>query len=353
MPDAYPDLGEIRFRKVRDAGGVINATFAFLRRNAREAFVGYLAIVGPVYLAVAILQALYFDRIQGLGADPDAVLEGLAGLVGPLVGLVVAGFAAGVVAQSAAAAYVLLYRQGAAGAITPSVLWEETRGLLGPIAGLTALVFAGAFGVTLLIIVPCLGAIAALVLFVWASPIVLVMTPARVLEEDSGLDAWARARLLVKGSWGAAFGTFFMVALILVVLSLVLSIPGLVLGAFAGLNEIETGAPSSPGLGVMLALTPLQVIGSLVYLVPLVAAFFLHGRLAEEQDGGALYDSLDAIAGETFEPRSAPTSTAPTDLAQEPPPAPESRPGPGGDRPDDAPPDADRGGFRGGGFGGA
>ncbi len=58
-----PDLGEIRFQKSRDASGVLNATIALVRRNARRLLGGYLAIVAPAALASGIAAALYFRAI--------------------------------------------------------------------------------------------------------------------------------------------------------------------------------------------------------------------------------------------------------------------------------------------------
>lgn len=345
MLPPVPDLGEIRFQKSRDAGGVLNATTVLLRRNAREAFVGFLAIVGPVALAGGIASALYFRQIGDVFSDPERMAnDPFAVFNGTYVGLIAFGILTGVVSMAAAGAYVRLYRAGEAGEITVSVLWDEAKELILPMLGLTLAIGAAFVGSALLNVVPCLGTIAWFALWIWAFPYVMVTMAARAVESPSLGEAWSRARTLVKGSWGFAFGAIFLAAVVFYILSFALSIPFYALSFFASASTVAEDPSGVFGMfGLFMA--PVQILLSALYLLPLVAAYFVHGKLVEELEGTSLMDDLDALADTSVATRwdDAPTTTEPQ--SPEPPRStpPASEPEP---RDDDAPR-----GFRGGGFG--
>lgn len=357
MPDAFPDRGEIRFLKVRDAGSVLNATFALLRRNAREVLLGFLAIVGPVALASGLSTALYLRRVGHLFADPAALEADPLGMFNlTYVGILVFGVLTGTVSQAAAGAYVRLYRLGEAGTVTVGRLWDEAKGLILPMVGLTFVFGAVSMFSAVIAIVPCLGAIAWVAFLVWLIPYYAVTMASRVVEVDSLAEAWQRARVLVKGSWGFAFGAFLLAGIIFYIITIAASLPVSVI-MFGGMVS-TTGEDPSGMLSVMGALAaPLQALASAGYLIPLVAAYFIHGRLVEELEGTTLYDDLDALADRSpasrwtdepapSTPPSPPFEAEPPRLGGPPSPEPPAPAAPETDG-DDAPPS----GFRGGGFG--
>jgi hypothetical protein len=350
MPlEPVPDQGAIRFQTHRDAGGVLNAAFALLRRNAREVFVGFLAIVGPVYIASAILQALYFARLEQAANDPELVLDVgrfLASVLPAILAVGLMGLFASVVGQAAAGAYVRLYRSGMAGEVSVGLLWDETRSLLLPIALLNLAIGLGVAATALINVVPCLGQIAWLAFLVWVFPVVSVMVPARVLESPSVGAAWTRARELVKGSWGFAFGSLLLAYIVLVVISVAVAIPAEVAALVVGVNSLD-GGPTGGLTVIQILFSPLQLIVAAAYLVPLLVGFFIHGRLVEELEGSSLDEGLDALAAAlpASEWEGGPRSTPP---AEPEPPASTPPPASAPEHADEEPP---RSGFRGGGFG--
>ena len=362
MPlEPVPDRGEIRFQTYRDAGSVLNATFAFLRQNAREVFVGFLAIVAPVYLASAVVQALYLARLQAVATDPAAVYDAgafVASVLPSALGIGLLGFFASVVGQAAAGAYVRLYRDGLAGEITVGALWDETKSLILPLAGLNLVVGLAVLFVALINFIPCLGQIVFFGFLVWVFPILSVMVPARVLDSESVGEAWERARGLVKGSWGFAFGALLLAIVVLIVISIAVAIPAQAAAMAAGVN-LAGEDPEGALPIIQLLFAPLQLVTAAAYLVPFVTAYFVHGRLVEELEGTSVNEGLDALAAPspdaTWADERVPLRSTPP--SAEPPPSPASGPD---DGPDDGPeggPDPEdggppRSGFRGGGFGG-
>lgn len=348
MPDVFPDDGEIRFRRVRDAGDVLNATLAFLRANARELLTSYVALVAPVALATGVATGLYVHQMGDLLVDPTAIEEDPFALFGTTYfGIVLFGLLGSALTAAAAAGYVRLYREGRAGEITAGVLWEEARGLLLPFVGLPLV-----YGLVLVLsaviaIVPCLGLLAWAGLIVWSFPYYAVTLATRALEAPTLWDAWQRARVLVKGSWGPTFGALALAGILFYVIVLVVSIPLYVVMAVVGINAVA--ADPSAMFSVMGAvMAPLQVVSYAGYLLPLLAVFFVHGRLAEELDGTGLHGDLDTLAGDLRTTTRPTPAEAPTDLDG--PLGPPAGSLPADSPPTDAPDDRPPGGFRGGGF---
>ncbi|MGB3543100.1 hypothetical protein [Rubrivirga sp.] len=331
---SVPDLGSIRFRSVRDAGSALNATFAFLRENARELATSYLALVVPVLLASAISTVLWMSQVGDslFNPSPD---EPFAIFNWTYAGSVLFGMLGSTLMQASASAYVRLYREGEAGHITMGVLWDEAKTLILPYIGMALLFFAVIFLTGVINIIPCLGAIAWVAFIVWVTPIYTVAIAARALEAGSVVDAWTRARALVKDSWGFTAGTMFLAFMVLFVIYFAVSMVAGGLTAAMGANMID---PSQSGFAMGIVFAPVQVVAGAIYLVPLVAAFFVHGRLVEDLEGTTLTDDLDALATGFDVPRSTPPASTP--------PVPPSRTD--SDDDEDGPPSS---GFRGGGFG--
>ncbi len=334
-----PDLGPIRFQAPRDAGGVLNATFALVRQTAKPLGIGYLAIVGPVALAGGLATALFFRSAGDLfSMDPaTADPEAFAGLFGPTYfGTLLFSLLTLSTTLAFGAAVVRLYRRGEPPeAMTVGALWDETRPLILPALGMT-LAFLALFAVSAVInAVPCLGTLAWLAGIVWLTPILHVTFAIRMVEGGTLGSAVARARDLVRGRWGLAAGGILLTWLIAFVAMSALSLPFYTVAMVVGANS--TGDPQALFETMGMAVGPLQVLTTAVYILPTFAAFFVHGALDESASGGSLWGDLDRLGG--TEPVSEETfGTAPPPLPASP------------DATDDDP-SGNAPGFRGGGFG--
>ena len=391
MIQLFPDHGSIRFQKVRDAGGVLNATLALVQRNVREVMFGLVAIVSPLAIVAAIASAVFaqefgttFNPIEPDPSDPFAVF-------GPAYWVVLFASMFGiVVAQSAAAGYVRLYRQGEAGVISPGLLWDETKGLILPTLGYTLATFVASMvlgiaavlvgvlvgSVVSAVVGGVLGFVALVGLGVWLIPFASIAWASRMIESSSLADAFPRAFHLVRGSWWYVFLTILLVGIVTVVVLIILSIPLQLVSAALGISD----ARSDASVAVLAAAgIPVQILSYVAYAIPTFAIFFVHGRLAEELDGSSLDEELDFLeAGVDASPASswtdAPSRAPGTSASDEPDDAALPRisrgtapsplptisrddpaepradaPPPDTPPPDDEPPSS--GGFRGGGFG--
>ncbi len=133
---AFPDDGQIRFRKIRDAGSVLNATLVFVRRNARELLTSYLALIAPVALTAGLALALWFRQFGDLMSNPEALINGDIQVFGwSYAGMLLFSLLGTALAQAAGAATSACTAR-ARRVHHDGELWEETRELLLPFLGL-------------------------------------------------------------------------------------------------------------------------------------------------------------------------------------------------------------------------
>ncbi|NNF59014.1 MAG: hypothetical protein HKN04_12335 [Rhodothermaceae bacterium] len=346
---APDDQGALRFRRVRDLGGVINVTFRFLSETWRELGMGLLVIVGPVAvlaaLASVVLQNQMLGTMAGLGqVDPNDPFALFGQFFTPAYfAVLLFGFLAPLLVTAVTLAYVRLYRAGEAGAITPGFLWAETRTTLGPVLTTTlALVGLGILSIVVALI-PCLGLLAGFAFWIYLVPIVSLLYVVRTLEGDGLAEGVRRVRSLIEGRWAPSFGTVFVAGVIVFIIAMVFSIPSSMVSFGWTMNTLS-GEPPGSGTRVLMAVG--AVLGTFVYatyVIPVLAAAFLYGSLAERAESTELHAAVEAIG---LTPR-------PEDTVMDPP----LRAQPDDDaslsswRPssDDAPPSSSSG-FRGGGF---
>lgn len=373
MLEPFPDQGAIPFVRQRDAGGVVNAVVAFMRQNAREVFVGYLALIAPLSILTS-LSAVLWQTDSGAFEQTEESFD--PGLIGDMFGpsywsLLVTSGVLFAISQAAVAAYARLYREGYAGTITPGVLWNETKGLIMPVVGMSLLLFgaflalsivgamliAASIGLLGIGIGGFVGALIVVGVACWSMPYVHVAFASRMTEATTVFESIGRAFTLVRGAWLRSFGSVFLPWIVAVGLLLGINILAGGIAALVGINSLSED-PGSVAVITGLIGIPFGVIGTLAYILPALASFFLHGSLADDLDGPSVDDDLDLLergfdatpATGWAEPDESPrASGAPKtpSAAPTPPPASGARSPEPGPTPE-APPS--RGGFRGGGF---
>ena len=333
-PRPPDDAGAIRFRRARDLGEVINATFRFLRETFRELGLGLVVVAGPLALIASALTVWAQGRLeQALTAGPD-LTDPLAAFDSPaymqwLVVTVALVLFVQLLLQSAVLGYVERYRRGGAGAIPPGELWEATKRALGPVVSTTLIVLGLALLSTVVMALPILGVLVWTAGLLYVAPIVSLHYVERVAEGDGFVEGFARTRALVRGHWWMTFGILIVAGLIGFVFSLVVAIPGGLLEAALGFSTTEGG-----GALRVVAVAVSALFGVLAYAtvaVPTVAAAFQYFNLVERTEGGGLQAEVDRLATRR--------SPAPDDRG--------GRSWRGPSEPPDAPPGR---GFRGGGF---
>ena len=299
MRDPFEPGDRLDFRRPRLAGDVLSDSLAFVREHFVDLGRGVLYIAGPILLLTAIGSA--FIQRQSIGvnpwfnpnADPEAILS----MFGPgyffTLGMM---YVAITLVTAVGFAYVFLYMEGAPSPITVPDLWDRTKRLLAPIVltGLGATLLT--LGSMLIMIIPCLGALAWLGGWIYLFPAISLLLPARLTDEGDFFSAFRRARHLVEGYWGQTFGVVVLVWVVIFVLSMVVSLPVLIVSAVIGFHGATEAGPLMQTL-----LSVGAVLGSLAYFAYVLfpVAFTMHYyNLVTKQEGAAvpdLEDRIDAI----------------------------------------------------------
>ena len=282
-PDPIP------LRRRRTTLEVVGDAFRIVRDDAGQILKAMLPIVAvPIvlnllvsYVSGQLDMAFSLDALRG---DPEALAQANPMFANPgwFVLSMVLSLVSSWLIVSASYAYVVLYQEGETDELTPAALWAATKPLLGPIAGLTISVVLAYLCVILLGIIPCLGAIASLVITVWALPVLMMLPSARVFDAHSTKEAFGRVRGLIKGEWGQSFGTALVFFLALMAFGIVLF---LVIGAVAAVLK---------SVAVVLLALVSSVLSVWFYVAFAVAGTLMYFNLLE-LEGPELDERVDEI----------------------------------------------------------
>ncbi|MEL6769884.1 MAG: hypothetical protein AAFP18_02335 [Bacteroidota bacterium] len=282
---AFDEFDGLRFFAPRTATQVIGDAIEFVRANLRDLLEGISGFVGPAFAAsllagTAALWLLVGDVSIGLGVTL-AVLSAI-GLAVTLL-----------LFNAACYAYLWLYHEEGPGMVTPSLLRAETGHLFWPLFGLAVLIALLSGAAQLITLVPLLGILVYLVLYVAFLPVLLLPPAIYTLRGAELVESIVRAYELVKLRWGQAFLTTLLLYLLLMVGFFVASfVPGFVGGlvvASLGLSGLVGALAFVP---MALTMLVLAVVGIFFWNA---GAALLYGSLVEQAEGVTLSARVDAL----------------------------------------------------------
>jgi len=330
---------ESDFRRERDFGGKIGATFDFLSSQFKP-FVktlAYFALPGALLIGIGLglfmgkasgFYAALFQGAQRGGAaamgnvDPLAMYRGWGG-VGLLLTMV-GGLVTFIFLSSTVYAYVRVRLNLAADqTVQPSQVWSWMRPRLGRMV-LACLLLGGLSMVVMLVFGVVFAGIAALggaggaillvilvyIAIIWISVCLSLYFPVLWLEDVGPMVALTRTFYLIHGKWWSTFGLGMVMVLIQSTMSYLFAIPMYGLLMMDVLQLTKTGTPNDTSL-LMQAAT-LLYSGSAVLLLalPLLAMSFQYFNLAERRDSIGARQQL-AMLGQTATPEAASHSYRP------------------------------------------
>lgn len=297
---------KIEFRQVRDVSDLINATFQFLRQNFKPLGKSLLFIAGPAVAlaaaALAVFQVRYFGLIATIGeGDTESIdtdpLGFFAGIFGPLGAALLFSMISTVLALTVVLGFIRLYQERGPGGIEVDDVWQVTKRRFWPMLG-TSLVIALIMMVPVLIVViPCLGALAFLGWIVYAMVTFSLAYPMR-MQEDIGVgEALRRCRELVRDQFWPTLGALFLVYIIYYMLANAFAIPSLVVAMLFVFNTVQ-GEGGFVYEVLMVLTTILQtVVSTLLYAVPVVAIALQYYNLVERKERTGLMARIQAVGG--------------------------------------------------------
>ena len=307
-----PTATKIILRKERDFGEVLNATFQFLRQNAGLLVKSLLFIAGPALALGVVINP--FSGASGFLFNPTELqaleVEGWGAFFFAriAVGAVLStfGWALAIAAVNEA---VALYRERGPGEVEWEDVWRRARRSMWKVIG-TSLLLVLLFGVALVIVlVPCLGALAYLVGFVYFGTALSLAFIAQAEEGAGAVASLGRSRALVRDYFWPTFGVVFVSGIIYYALSTCFSLPSIVITMLTAFHGIEgNAAPGAYGVLLMVFGVIAALGGVLAYAVPLVAIAFQYYSLVEQKERTGLMERVEAMeqAAQTSEEASEP-----------------------------------------------
>ena len=316
-------------RKERDVGDVLNATFVYLKTNYKLLGKSLLLIVGPLMALSAVAASLFQMRTFSITArmsdgtvtpaENQALLAELFSAYVPLIGTWLFSALGLVVASAVVYAHMQLYLEhdGPEGYGMRDV-WRLTPGMTGRLllTGFVAVLLIY-FLPALVIVIPCLGALAFFVWMVYASTTFSLVYPMRVMEPVGLVEGFKRCRRLIEGHFWSTLGLLILTWLLYTLLAMAVSVPGMIL-SFMMMAHAAEGAI---GAGMQTLFTGVVTVGSvlspLFYSIPLVAVGLQYFNLVERQEYAGLRERVAAMHEDDDAPAALPADTS---AAPEPPP---------------------------------
>ncbi|GAA4369650.1 hypothetical protein GCM10023185_43500 [Hymenobacter saemangeumensis] len=318
-------IHEAEFRRERDFGTKVSATFEFLTAQFRPLLKCVAYFVLPAALLCGIGMGLLFNNLTALipaaGSSPNrnAVSSmGMNALVGgglSTIGLTVAFL----LLSTTVYAYIRLRMDTpAAEPVQPAQVWQYIRPRLGRVVlgtlmlgGLAAVLFLGGFGVIIATLAPLMrsGDVGPILLGVglsflvfgfmmWAMVCLSMYFPAMLLEDADVWTSLRRSFYLVRGKWWSTLGLYMVITFIQSFIAYLFAIPmyGVML-----VQMLKIPGFDSPVLSVVTA--SIYAIGAVFTMVlPLIALAFQYFNLVERKDGVGLQQLVNSL-GQTPAPQ--------------------------------------------------
>jgi hypothetical protein len=243
-----PKPGLIPLRPL-DLGTILGAAFRVLRRNPKPTFGAALLIQGSVYLLLifVVTGATFgaFSRISSSSArNADQITAGATGLV--VVASIIPGLLAVIASAVLQGIIVLEVSRGAVGEkLTFRALWKRARGRIGALVGWAAMlvlastvligvivaiivflgVSFGTGGIIAAVLIGILAFFGLVVVYVWLGTRLALVPSVLMIERMSIRGSIARSWSLTEGYFWRTFGISALVAVIVGVVSQVVSLP--------------------------------------------------------------------------------------------------------------------------------
>ncbi len=291
-----PHQPQIEFYKKRQFGEKLNATFTFIRENAKPYLKVQLMIAGPILLIANILVNQFavgmFDFNGEFSANFLIDMFQMYGLI-LLIGLV-----STTVMPAVTYGYMIAYKTTVPTDISVANVTNRFASRFFNILGLNILTYFVTIIAMIFFIIP--GIYVGIVLSLGAAII--------VFEKSNPIDAFGRAFTLIKGKWWSTFGLLVVISIIGYIINLFFSLPrGIVLGidmftsldATGSIEGTQMGNSSDQVLNVLFSV--FETFGSILsYSLIYMALAFQYFNLVERRESKGLMSKIEQMdnAGE-------------------------------------------------------
>ncbi len=308
----------INFHRTRDFSQKMNVTFDFIRQNFKPLMKSIFLIAGPPALIASLFMGTFFQdfltasMMVGRGDEnPFMTLGANPTFWAQLILAMIFFMLSSVATVATVNNYLLLYEEKSSSDIKVTQVWERVRSTFGMYLGTTILFYLLIVALYIVMVLAIAG-IAALspVLAVFGGIGIfcgffylvvgtLLIYIVRTYERVGFFEAISRSFFLIRGKWWSTLGIFFVLYLIVVIVSYIFMIPSYVISMIASLHQVGVGGVGEPGetqklIGVI-SFTLYYVAQMLMYSLPNVGLAFQYFNLVERKEAKGLLGQIDTI----------------------------------------------------------
>ncbi len=278
----------------RDFGEKINATFTFIGREFKPFGTALLYIVGPLALATGIASGVYQSNMLAItrGQGSELPFETLARIFSPAYFLLVLfSILSNILVNLTTYSYMKLYHERSGGPIGVSELWAEIQRHIVASLLFSFISFVAIVAASMFFLIPGLyiGVVLSLGLAVL------------VFEETDFGATWSRCFQLIRDKWWSTFGLIMIMFIILMISSLVFSIPAGIVSMLVSMKLV----PDMPTIVTIITNTLSTVGSTLMTAMLAIALGFQYTNLVERNHGTGLLSAIDSIGSSRSRPNTA------------------------------------------------
>ena len=269
-------MEKIEFRKVRDFGDLLNATFGFIRQNFKKLFLSLLFIAGPGIFLTGIAAGFYQSNIFSLQKNmghfiPSALVYYFFIFVTFQLILTVTY------------SFVNLYLEKNPDELDVNDVWESVKKnlmmvLLTSIGTFIILVFA-----TILLIIPA----------IYLGIVMTIIYIVRIQEKLPFFESISRCRYLMSGNWLFTFALILIFTVIQYFFTFLFYIPQYI-AMFIGMLHMRNGQMSFNST-LMIITSIIASASYFFYAIVLIGISFHYFSLVEKKEATGLMEKLETI----------------------------------------------------------
>lgn len=305
---------KIEFRKRRDFGKKLNATFEFIKQEFKPLAIGIIYIAGPA-IALTSLITTYFQRwslslLDFSFEDPEMFFSD--DLWTSAIGLLIFSVASYIFLFAVLNEYVKEYIKNGGNSIEVGALWKAVKSTLSDYALsiiLYAIILTGflvvvavimamlvAANLTLLTIIAVIG----FILLAFMAACVIYLVPIVFNTEEEGMfSSIGRTVELLKGKWLSTLALVIISSIIASVISFVFAIPNYIMTGLGFVHSMQESDTLSFSFTQSLAYGITTFIATagqyLLTTIPIIAIIFQYYNLVERRDASGLMERIDQM----------------------------------------------------------
>lgn len=307
----------IDFHQTRDFSRKMNATFEFIRQNAKPLGKAILVIAGPPVLIASMIIGSFMGEFlsmsQSAATDPEAFTSYFMSVTFWLQIILMVTFfiISSVMAIAAINSYIILYGEKQSNEIEVSEVWERVRASFWMYFG--TMFFFSLLGiavyVVMLIPIVLLAAISPVliffgVMFLFCAIFYLAVSVSltfiiRAYERIGFFDALGRSFRLVQGKWWSTFGLIMVLYFIMTTISYVFLIPWYTVTVVNTLHDTSVDTFKEPStmweMMTILFFTLYYLAQMVLASLPNVGIAFQYFNLVELKEAKGLINKIDTI----------------------------------------------------------